>query len=105
MRPTNVTVSSQTTSSTIPVDYRASPFKVSLGCKVSAGGDVIYKVQHTFDEIFNATVTPVWFDHITLVNKIASADGAYISPVRAIRLNITTWTSGSVEMEVIQNGR
>ncbi len=105
MRPTSVTVSSQTESTAIPINWREpGTFRVSLGCIMSAGANLTYKVQHTFDNIFDSTVTPTWLDHLTLVDKISSADGSYISPVTAVRLAVTTWVSGSVTLTVISGG-
>lgn len=101
MKPTSVAVNSVATSVTIPIDWRARPFRVSIGCIVSAGGDLTYKVQHTFDDVFDPTVTPTWLDHSTLAGKIASADGSYLSPITGVRLNVTAWTSGSVTMTVV----
>lgn len=102
MRPTSVTVSSQAASATIPVNWRQKPFSIGLGCVVSGGGTLTYKVQHTFDDIQDSTVTPTWFDHETITGKTASDDGNYAFPVRAVRLNVTAYTNGSVTMTVIQ---
>jgi hypothetical protein len=104
MRPVSVTVGSQTTSAAIPMNWKANPFSVAIGCVVSAGGTLTYKVQHTFDNIQDSTVTPTWFDHETITGKTASDDGNYAFPVRAIRLNVTAYTNGSVTMTLIQSG-
>lgn len=100
MRPQSVTVSSATTSAALPMDYAANPFSVGIGCVAS--GTLTYKVQHTFDNVMDASVTPTWFDHDTLTGQTASADGNYAFPVRAIRLNITAYTNGSVTMTLVQ---
>lgn len=98
-----VTVSSQTTSSPIIVDYKKNPCNVSIGCVVPSG-TLTYKVQHTFDDVLDPTVTATWFDHSTITGKTADQDGNYAFPVRAVRLNVTAWTSGDVSMTVIQAG-
>jgi hypothetical protein len=96
-----VQVSSATTSNPIPVDYLQTPFSVGFG--VSLGGGVMtFKVQHTFDNPFDPTITPTWFDHPTVTGKTADTDGNYAAPVRAIRLNVTAWTSGTATMNVLQ---
>lgn len=102
MRPTSVTVGSQTTSAWIPVDYRAQNFGIGIGCVINGGGTLTYKVQHTFDDIYDSTVTPTAFDHATITGKTANSDGNYAFPVRAVRLNVTAYTSGSVTMTLIQ---
>lgn len=105
MRPQSVTVSSATTSATIPVNFRAEPgFGIGIGCVINGGGTLTYKVQHTFDDVFDASVTPTWFDHATITGKTANFDGNYAFPVRAVRLNVTAYTSGSVTMTLLQFG-
>jgi hypothetical protein len=102
MRPQSVTVSSQTTSAAVPMDHQCNPFSVGVACVVSAGGTLTYKVQHTFDDIQDSTITPTWFDHETILAKTASDDGNYAFPVRAIRLNVTAYTNGNVKMTLLQ---
>lgn len=102
MTPTSTTVSSATTSSPIPLDIKKNPFNVSVATVVS--GTLTYKVQHTFDDVLDPTITATWFDHSTITGKTADQDGNYAFPVRAVRLNVTAWTSGSVSMTVIQAG-
>jgi hypothetical protein len=106
MRPTSVTVSSQTTSAWIPVDYRQAPFNVSIAVVVAGGSTLTYSVQHTFDDIFDSSVTPTAWDasDANLVAETASQDGAITSPVRAVRLNVTAFTAGSATMTVLQGG-
>lgn len=100
-RPTSVTVSSQASSAAIPIDWRANNFAVGIGCVMT--GTLTYKVQHTFDDIYDSAVTPTWFDHASIVGKTTNADGNYAFPIRACRLTVTAYTSGSVTMTVIQN--
>src|ERR1700693_4686756 len=42
------------------------------------------------------------FNHLTLHDLTANMDGNYISPVMAIRLNLTTWVSGFADLDVLQ---
>lgn len=102
-RPSSVTVSSQTTSAAVPINYRGGPgtFAVSIGCVVNSG-TLTYKVQHTFDDVFDPAVTPTWFDHASITGKTANADGNYAFPIKAVRLNVTAWTSGSVTMTALE---
>lgn len=107
MRPIRVTVSSATASNAIPLDQYISPFNIGLGVSLSAGASLTYTVQHTFDDIFSLTFDPAtanWFSHATMVNKTVSFDGNYAYPVTAIRLNVTSYTSGSATMTVVQAG-
>lgn len=100
MRAQTVTVSSASSSVPLPMDYAANPTTISLGLVISGTGT--YKVQHTFDDIFNAAITPTWFDHSTITGKTANADGNYAFPVKAIRLTSTAYTNGSGVLTVIQ---
>lgn len=101
MRRQVITVSSATISPTIPVDPQANYFAIGIGCVVT--GAATYKVQHTFDDIFDSKITPVWFDHSVLTGMVANKDGNYAFPIAAVRLNVTAYTSGSVIMTLLQS--
>lgn len=101
MRPIIATVGSQTTSATLPVDYVDTYFAIGFGCVISAGAVLTYKVQHTFDD---PNGTPNWFDHPYVTGQTASKDGNYAFPIRAIRLNVTAYTSGSVTLTALMGG-
>ena len=101
MRPVVVSKTGTGSSSVVPLDHYQSPFNVGFGVVVS--GTVNYTVQHTFDDIFDATVTPVWFSHPTIASLAANADGNYAFPVRAVRVTVNSG-SGTATMTVIQAG-
>jgi hypothetical protein len=101
MRPQVVTVSSQTTSAPIPMDWTQDPFAVGIGVVVS--GTLTYSVEHTFDDILNGA-TANWFPHSTIAAQTTSKDGNYAFPVTAIRLNVTAFTSGSATLNLLQGG-
>ena len=100
MRPQSVTVSSQAASAALPVDYAVNPFNIGIGCV--ATGTLTYKVQFTFDNVMDSTVTATWFDSADLTGETTSQYGALTIPVRAVRLNVTAYTNGSVTMTLIQ---
>jgi hypothetical protein len=97
MKPVTVTVSSQTTSAAVPLNHLINPFNVGIGCVVSGGGSLTYKIQHTFDGTN-------WFDHASLVTQTGNADGNYAFPVLQVRVNVTVWASGNVTVTFIQAG-
>lgn len=106
MTPQVVTVSSAASSAPIPVDWRANPFSMSLGCDVSSGGTLTYKVQYTFDDIYASGWDPstaAWQDHPVLVALSASSASNLAFPVRAIRLTVTAYTNGSVRLTALQS--
>ncbi len=108
MRPVVVTVSSATASAPIPVDWRGSPFSLSLGVDLNPGV-LTYTVEHTFDApedfasatAYNSDAT--WRDTTGLTALTATDEGNIAFPVRAVRLNVTAFTSGSAELTVIQS--
>lgn len=107
MRPVRVTVSSQTASAPIPLDHYQGPFNVGIGVAVSAGATLTYSVQHTFDDVNAAGFDPstaVWYTNSALGAKQTTLDGNYAFPVTAVRLNVTSYTSGSVTMTLVQAG-
>jgi len=104
MRPTSITVSSAASSAWIPLDYKQNPFNVGFGVVIPSG-TLTYKIEHTFDDIFDSSVTPTAFDHSSVTGKTANADGNYAFPVRAIRLTVTAYTSGSAVLTILQGIR
>lgn len=105
MRPTSITVSSQTASAAIPVDYTQANF--NLGISVVSTGINTWSVQMTMDNIFDSTVTPTWIavpSSSGLEAGIGGTNevGSITCPCRAIRLNVSAYTSGSVTMTVVQ---
>lgn len=107
MRPIRVTVGSATSSNVIPMDRDHASFQVSVAVALSAGADLTYTVEHTFDDVFAANFDPstaVWFPNTGLSSKTASAEGNYTNPVTGIRLRVSAYTSGSAMMTIIQSG-
>lgn len=101
-RVSRVQVSSVAASNPIVIDHLAENFAVSFAVTLG-GGTLTYDVEHTFDDIFDPSVTPTWFDHSSVAAKVnVNADGNYAFPVRAIRLNVTAYTSGTATLTVIQ---
>src|SRR5690349_1869002 len=103
MKAQSITVSSATTSAWIPMDHGKNPFNIGFGVTIGAAV-LTYKVQHTFDNVQDGTVSPVAFDHPDVTGKTVNTDGNYAFPVRAIRLNVTAFTSGSAVLTLIQAG-
>lgn len=99
MRPIYVNQTTVGSSAWQPVNSTAAPFAIGIGCVIT--GTVNYTVQHTFDDVFDASVTPFAFDHSNLTSSTTSKDGNYAFPVRAIRITINSGT-GSVRMALLQ---
>ncbi len=103
MRPVVVVVTGIDVSQVIVPDHYQSPSTMALGCKVSLGATVSYKVEHTYDDPFAATFNPataVWYNHPTLGPALtANADGNYAYPPRGFRLNVAA-SDGTVTLTV-----
>lgn len=97
--PSVVTKTGTGTSAWIPVDHTQNAFAIGFGCVTS--GTVTYDVQHTFDNIYDSTVTPTAFTHSSVTGKTANQDGNYAFPIKAIRLNVTAGT-GTVTITILQ---
>jgi hypothetical protein len=97
----SVTLSSATTSAPIPVS-RHSNMDIGFGVVISGGGSATYTVQHTFDNVFDSSVTPTWFDHVSVSGETTNMDGNYAAAIAAIRLNVTVYGSGTVTLTVLQ---
>ena len=102
MRPQVVTQTNAGSTAWIPVDWRSNPFNLSFGC-VIASGTPTYKVEHTFDNVLDPSVTPTAFTHEFVTASTVSDDGNYAYPVTAVRLTVSSGT-GVVTMTVLQPG-
>lgn len=79
------------------VYWQAAP-AYSLGLICTASGTLVYSVQVTADPIPSASGN--WNDHDILVNQAASANGNIAYPVTGVRINVTSYTNGSVNLGV-----
>ena len=105
MRPfTTADLGSVTVSDPVLVDYIANDFNVGLSINVVSGTNSS-KVQYSLDDPhatyatdYNTNAT--WHD----LGSAVSVDAAVslTVPCRAVRLNMTAWTSGSANLTVVQ---
>ena len=101
-RPTSISKTGTGTTAWVPVDYRQGVTNIGLGVVVS--GTVTYDIEHTFDDVFDPTVTPIAFKNSTLTAQTANKDGTYSAPIRAIRVNNTAGT-GVTTLTIIQGSK
>lgn len=94
------TVSAQEASAWIPVNWKQNPLEIGLA--VVVGGVLTYSVEITHDDVFDGSVVPAAFAHNTIAAKSASFNGDQTTPVTAVRLNVTAYTSGSATLTVLQ---
>lgn len=103
---TSLTMSADGNSNPIPINHEAENFGVGFGCVVAGGSTLTYKIQHTFDNIYEKTrlgQTIDWFDHASVTGKTTSSDGNYAFPIYALRMVVSGWAAGSVTLTVMQN--
>jgi hypothetical protein len=73
-----------------------------LGVKLSGSPSLTYTVEHTFDDIQDASITPVAFPNSGLTSKTANDDGNYAFPVKAVRINVTAHSAGDATLMIVQ---
>lgn len=102
MRPQVIAKSGTGTTAWIPMDYKQNPFNVGLGVVVS--GTINYTIEHTFDDVYDTSITPTAFAHSTLASQTTNKDGNYAFPIRAIRINNNSGT-GTTTLTILQGQR
>jgi hypothetical protein len=70
-----------------------------------AGTYATWKIEHTFDDVFDSTVTPLWEDHASLTAQVEDASGNYTVLPVAMRAHITAagHASDAVTMTVVHH--
>lgn len=115
MRPVYLTNGSQKISDPVVLDIYVNPEHVSVTVTVS--GTNTSKVQYSFDDPWATYATDyntngIWIDAGSPLASITTGTASSFlvnsstgtGPVRAVRLNTTSYTSGSAKMTVIQSG-
>ena len=102
MRPQVISLTGTGQSAWIPLDFKQNPFNIGLGAVVN--GTITFDIEHTFDDVYDPTVTPTAFKYTAMSTKSANTDGNYMFPIRAIRINNTAGT-GSTTLTILQGQR
>jgi hypothetical protein len=74
-------------------------WSLGLICTVSAGASLTYTVQVTGDPVPSANGN--WNNHDTLNGLTTSANDNVAYPITGLRLNVTTFSSGSINLGVV----
>lgn len=102
---TAVSTSFSTSTGWIPLDIFETPFNVGFGVVMTGSGKQTVRVEHTFDNIFDSTVTPVAFTHEDVSAATANKDGNYAFGIRACRLTaVSACGSSTASLRVVQVG-
>jgi hypothetical protein len=109
-RSITASVSSNTTAfssstSWIPLDIHVTPFNVGFGVAFTGAGSMNVRVEHTFDDIFDSTITPTVYTHEDVSATEANIDGNYAFGVRAVRLtSVSACGACTASLKVVQVG-
>lgn len=87
----------------VPMNLYQTPFNVSFSVSFKSATATI-TVQHTLEDIQDSTITPNVFNHEVVVTKTTSQDHNYAFPIRAIRMDVTGFTAGTLEFSILQSG-
>lgn len=100
MALSTTTVGAQEASAPIFLDWRSND--VATVAANLGGGTMTYSLQGTLDNVLRPGVTPVWTDIVNATGKTADFYHSLASPYRAVRANVTAWTSGTLTLKVMQ---
>lgn len=105
MRPIIISITSTTPSAWFPVDWQQVPFNVGLGVVLSDTPSMTLSVEHTFDDVNDASITPTAFSNAGLTDITSSDNGNYSAPIRAIRLNASIYATGLATLTILQGSK
>jgi hypothetical protein len=110
MRPyTTPALGSVAISSPVKIDYEQLDFNIGLSINVVSGTNTS-SVQFSLDDPdavyatdYNTDAT--WHNITALAAKTADTAASLTVPCRAVRLNMTAWTSGTASLTIVQAHR
>lgn len=78
---------------------------VGIGLVAEATGTVNYTLYHTYDDIFNPAITPVWLPHgvANMVGATTTQESNFVIPISACQLILNSG-SGSINFVVLEQG-
>lgn len=85
----------------VPLDVTQVPFAVGVAA-VLVSGSANYDLEHTYSDISTNATAHVAFNNATMVGETATTDVGISIPVRAVRLDINSHTSGVMQFTVVQ---
>jgi hypothetical protein len=105
MRPVYLVVTGVGVSTPVIMDAKKAAFNIGVGCVIQSG-TATFTLQHTYDDVTVpgwSGATANWFNNANVSNAVVSTDTAYTGrPIRALRLNVTVSSGGTVLLQVIQ---
>lgn len=92
------------TSPWVRLDSKIAPFIAHAHVKVSAGASLTYTVEYTTDNLADEFVGGEGYDLPDFADVTTSLSKVIVAPVTGVRLNVTSWTSGTATLQVRQSG-
>lgn len=83
----------------IPLDHYQAPFNYSYQVDITTA---TFTVEGTLDDVQDSSITPLPFT-VQASGTVDIANSSIV-PSRAVRVKITSWTSGTVTFKVLQAG-
>lgn len=81
--------------------WQVSPaYALGLVCTVSSGGSLTYSVQVTADQV--PSTNGNWNEHDVITAQTSSKNSNVAYPVTGIRLYVSSYTGGSVNLGIAQ---
>ncbi len=84
----------------VPVDFQQQDFKIGLQMEFTDTATA--SAEATMDDVNDSDITPVWFGITDLTAISADAQGNVFFPIRAVRFNVTAFTSGVIRLTILQ---
>jgi hypothetical protein len=107
MRYRPITQGALGASRVIRINSEQPNFKVGLFAEISSGANLTYTIQYTYDQPEDAYATNFatdadWRSVDGLTALTADGVSNIFYPVTAVRINVTAYTGGSVQLTVTQ---
>ena len=99
-RPIRFTQTGIGSSAVVPMDINRVPYKIGVGCVGT--GIATFKLQGTFDDVYDSAVTPTYFD-VSGFATTANAQGVIEIPYTGLKVAISSGT-GSVAVTLVPQG-
>lgn len=104
LQANKVVISAQAASAGIPINgVPLNQFAPSLLVNFSSGASATAEIDVTGDPV-DGSVTPVWVPFPGMTGLTASSAATLGALVMGVRLNVTSYSSGTVTLEVVQAG-
>ncbi|RUV07931.1 hypothetical protein EOA79_02250 [Mesorhizobium sp. M1A.F.Ca.IN.020.03.2.1] len=101
MNPVSVTYPASATGAQTPIsiDWRIAPVNVGYAVIFNAGASGSVTVDHTYDNVNDPSVTPVWFSSSAIT---ANTEGTITVPYQFVRITVGSLAGGTLTFKLNQ---